>query len=75
VNTAAEPTPTAEAPEPEIVGPVVVVFDVLSDDVPGRVRLKRYLKLAGRGYKLRCTHVGYRLPTGHACNAEPEPTD
>jgi hypothetical protein len=79
VGTVTTPTTTPEpdvaADQPEIVGPVVVVFEVLSDDVPGRVRLKRYLKLAGRGYKLKCVHIGYRLPAGHVCNADPPVPD
>lgn len=66
---------TTETPPPAepgvMIGPVVLVLEALPDDVPGLVRLRRYLKLALRGYGLRCTHVGYKLPTGHVCNADP----
>jgi len=61
---------------PDILGPVVIVLTPLSDDVPARVRVRRLLKLALRGFNLRCRVVRYpTLPELLAPNLEPHPDE
>jgi hypothetical protein len=56
-----------------------VILRPLADGVPGPVRLRRYLKLALRGYRLRCVRVEAiahddKTTEGRNCHATETPT-
>jgi hypothetical protein len=62
------PTADAQQPPDEVWA---LVVRALPHDVPGEIRMRRWLKVALRGYGIRVESVGSRLP---AQPAAPPPT-